>query len=130
MIHREWRHAEVYVRQEQRGNAWHRLLYLRCFSSYYAGLSSERIIHFPLHHETALKETMYAVGDYIILDTQDHMTIFLPRTKDTDDKKSMILSNDAADMFRAAIAFDGEKAPNDELVPLVERLLQEGSKDG
>lgn len=73
---------------------------------------------------------MYVVGDYIILDTQDHMTIFLPRTKDTDDKKSMILSNDAADLFRVAIAFDGDKAPNDELVPLVERLLQEGSKDG
>jgi len=67
MIHREWRHAEVYVRQEQRGNAWHRLLYLRCFSSYYAGFSREWIIHFPLHHEMALRETMEMVVDQALL---------------------------------------------------------------
>src|SRR5574337_411822 len=65
MTHREWRHAEVYVRQEKRSAAWHRLLYLRLYNSHKS--PDTGIIHFPLHHETALKETMEMVVDQALL---------------------------------------------------------------
>lgn len=66
VTHRQWRRAEVYVRQEKRGNAWYRLLYLRTHNPEQdAGL-----IHFPLYHEAALKEMMEMVVNQALLSDQ------------------------------------------------------------
>lgn len=86
---------------------------------------------------------MRVVGDYILLDGPKGVTIFLPKMIDDGKRTTVIfqgghaitsdeavnLSEEGTDQMRAGMAMFPDKPPNDDLLPLVERLLlQEGSK--